>query len=83
MSQPSVATLTGPVRDYAAMLDVKAVAAMLACSTRHVFRLADAGKMPRPQKLGALVRWRLNGPGGLQEWLDAGCPACEGASDAN
>ena len=54
-----------------ALLDVKAVSAMLTCSTRHVYRLADAGLMPRPIKLGALVRWRRDE---LTEWRAAGCP---------
>lgn len=58
----------------AALLDVGAVAEMLGCSPRHVYRLADAGRMPGPVRLGSLVRWRLTGPGGLREWLDAGCP---------
>ena len=56
----------------AALLDVGAVAAMLACSTRHVYRLADAGRMPRPVKLGALVRWRANE---IADWIAAGCSA--------
>ena len=58
-----------------AMLDVGQVAALLRCSTRHVYRLADAGKMPRPFKLGALVRWRR---AALLAWLEAGCPPCRG-----
>ncbi len=56
-----------------ALIDVKGVASLLACSTRHVYRLADAGRMPPPVKLGSLVRWRLEGPGGIREWLDSGC----------
>jgi len=55
------------------LLDVKAVAARLACSTRHVYRLADAGRMPAPIRLGALIRWKWSGPGGLEEWLASGC----------
>ena len=56
----------------AELLDVKAVAAMLGgCSTRHVFRLADAGRMPQPVKLGSLVRWRR---AELEAWIGAGCP---------
>ena len=40
----------------AELLDVRAVAELLGgCSTRHVFRLADAGRMPRPIRLGSLV----------------------------
>jgi excisionase family DNA binding protein len=55
----------------AAMLDVQAVAALLACSTRHVYRLVDAGRMPRPVKLGALVRWNRQS---VMKWLAEGCP---------
>lgn len=50
------ATVPPPVE--AALLDVKAVAALLGCSARHVYRLADASRMPAPVHVGALVRWR-------------------------
>lgn len=57
----------------AELLDVKAVALVLGgCSTRHVYRLADAGRMPRPIKLGALIRWRR---AELEAWIGAGCPS--------
>lgn len=59
----------------AKLLDVEAVAALLGCSPRHVYRLSDAGKMPGPLKLGSLVRWKLSGPGSIAEWLDQGCPS--------
>lgn len=59
----------------AKLLDVKAVAQLLGCSARHVYRLSDGGKMPAPVRLGALVRWRLDGPGGLRMWIAEGCPA--------
>jgi excisionase family DNA binding protein len=55
----------------AELLDVRTVARMLDCSKRHVYRLSDAGRMPRPLKLGQLVRWRR---AELMNWLDAGCP---------
>lgn len=54
----------------AAMIDVQAVATMLGCSPRHVYRLADAGAMPRPVKLGSLVRWST---AAIREWIDGGC----------
>ena len=60
----------------AQLLDVTAVAEMLGCSARHVYRLSDAGRMPRPVKLGSLVRWKATGPGSLAEWIDQGCPSC-------
>lgn len=53
------------------LLDVKQVGQMLGCSARHVYRLCDAGRMPRPVHLGALVRWRRQE---LDAWLEAGCP---------
>ena len=55
------------------LLDVRDVAALLGrCSIRHVHRLADAGKMPQPIKLGSLVRWRR---AELDAWIAAGCPS--------
>ncbi|MCH8829678.1 MAG: helix-turn-helix domain-containing protein [Planctomycetes bacterium] len=59
-------------QESSALVDVRQVAELLGCSTRHIYRLADAGKMPRPVKLGALVRWNR---ATLQEWFDTGCPA--------
>jgi excisionase family DNA binding protein len=58
-------------RTEAALIDVQAVAALLSCSTRHVYRLVDAGRMPRPVKLGALVRWNRQS---VMKWLAEGCP---------
>jgi len=58
-----------------AMLDVRGVASLLSCSARHIYRMADAGRMPRPLKLGSLVRWRR---ADIDAWLEAGCPPCRG-----
>lgn len=53
------------------LLAVDDVAAMLGVSGRHVYRLSDAGRMPRPVKLGGAVRWdRL----AIADWIAAGCP---------
>jgi excisionase family DNA binding protein len=59
------------------LLDVRAVAALLDCSARHVYRLADAGRMPPPVRVGALVRWRR---GEIEDWIAAGCPALRRAA---
>jgi excisionase family DNA binding protein len=56
-----------------ALLDVQAVAELLGCSARHVYRLADADRMPRPVKLGALVRWSKLA---IEAWIADGCPSC-------
>ena len=55
------------------LLNVKSVAALLGCNWRTVYRLADAGRMPRPVKLGAMVRWDHQR---LTAWIEAGCPSC-------
>lgn len=52
------------------LLDVRKVASMLGCSPRHVYRLFDAGRLPRPVRLGTLVRWRR---AELASWIDDGC----------
>lgn len=52
--------------------DVQAVAELIDCSSRHIYRLSDAGKMPRPVKLGALCRWNLTE---IEDWISAGCPS--------
>lgn len=61
-----------PADASAKLLDVAAVAEMLGCSQRHVYRLSDTGKMPAPVKLGSLVRWSA---AAIREWIDQGCPA--------
>lgn len=56
----------------AALLDVTALAELLQCSVRSVYRLADAGRMPAPLKIGRLNRWLL---ADIVDWLNRGCPA--------
>jgi excisionase family DNA binding protein len=60
-----------PTVSGTAMLDVADVAEMLRCSRRHVYRMSDAGRMPAPIKLGALVRWDRDV---LMRWIADGCP---------
>lgn len=51
------------------VLNVKQVASLLAVSSRHIYRMADAGLMPRPLKLGSLNRWPKTQ---IDEWIKAG-----------
>jgi len=53
------------------LLTVEAVASMLDVSKRTVYRLSDAGRMPRPVKLGGAVRWDGTA---ISSWIAAGCP---------
>jgi excisionase family DNA binding protein len=55
------------------MYDAATLAKLLHVSTRTLYRLADAGKMPRPIKLGALVRWPRQA---IVEWIAGGCRPC-------
>lgn len=58
-----------------ACYDVKDVSRLLKVSTRHVWRLHDAGKLPAAVRLGKSVRWpRVL----LEAWIAAGCPAQPG-----
>ena len=54
------------------LLSVYAVAGILNCSHRHVYRLSDEGRMPAPVRLGGLVRWNRKA---VLDWIAAGCPA--------
>ena len=49
---------TVPASDPAGLIDTAAVAALLAVSRRHVERLDSTGRLPRPIRLGRIVRWR-------------------------
>ena len=68
------------VTESPALLTVKQVAAMLGCSARHVYRLADRGAMPRPTKLGdVLVRWNRTE---IEQWVSDGCRPIRAAGKA-
>ena len=56
------------------LLDAKAVAKLLGVSARTVWRLSDGGRMPRPVRLGSLVRWKSDE---IDDWISAGCPKVE------
>jgi hypothetical protein len=79
---PLAAVLT-PAAAPAPLGDVEAVADVCGgCSTRHIYRLSDRGAMPRPVRLGSLVRWRMRTGDpmtGVLDWIDAGCPSCREA----
>jgi len=53
------------------MLTVHDVARMLNCSARTVYRLTDSGRMPRPIRLGSLIRWPKEI---IENWISLGCP---------
>lgn len=56
------------------LLDVKQVAEVSNCSQRTIFRLSADGRMPKPIKLGALVRWNRTE---IETWIAGGCKPIE------
>ena len=64
---------TGTTRESSLLIDVQDLSAMLQCSTRHIYRLCDLGRMPRPYKIGALCRWDR---AAIESWVRNGCPKC-------
>jgi predicted DNA-binding transcriptional regulator AlpA len=69
--EPTMTTSTVSPDAPAGLIDVKAVAALLNCSERHVWRLAVRRAMPAACRLGVLVRWNR---ALILAWIAAGCP---------
>lgn len=62
-----------PARSPQALLiSADELAVLLAISTRSLWRLRSAGRLPQPLQLGGSVRWRLDE---VQRWIASGCPA--------
>ena len=53
------------------LLNAKELAGKLLLSTRMVWRLRSAGKLPRPVYGGASIRWRLSD---INRWMELDCP---------
>ena len=56
----------------AKLIDAVEVSRLIGMSARTVWRLKDAGKMPKPVSIGRRVRWQR---AEIDEWITAGCPS--------
>ena len=56
-----------------ALLTIDDVAALLQCSARTISRLVERGRIPRPCRFGALLRWPRPQ---VEAWIAQGCPDC-------
>lgn len=56
----------------APLMTIDDVAEHLQCSKRTVYRLVDNGSIPRPVRLGSLMRWNRSA---FEQWIAAGCPS--------
>ena len=65
-------TTAGPPSPSATrrLIDAREVAGLLGCSSRTVFRLADAGQIPWGVKVGSLRRWDLRK---IEYFIAGGC----------
>lgn len=57
--------------DPGQLVGMQELAKLLGCAPRTIYRLTDGGRMPRPRKLGGLVRWSL---AEIRKWVEDGCP---------
>ncbi len=62
----------------AMLINAIEVGSLLSCSARHVVRLAEAERLPKPLRLGSLVRWRRTD---IESWIAQGCPGAEARRD--
>ncbi len=53
------------------LIDSRQVGELLNLSTRTVWRLLSAGKLPKPVKIGRSVRWSRSD---LETWIANCCP---------
>jgi excisionase family DNA binding protein len=60
-----------PNREFPSLITAKELARMLQVSTRTVWRLLKAGEIPKPIRIGGMVRWRLDT---VHDWI-TGKPA--------
>jgi len=64
-----------PSDDDVRMLTAVEVADRLRISVRGVWRQVSNKHMPEPVYIGRLARWQL---GKIKEWMEKGCPPCDG-----
>lgn len=68
-----MATGEWPYAETAGARLIKAdeLAQLLNVSTRTLWRMLSAGKVPEPVRLGGCTRWRLDQ---VRQWIGDGCP---------
>ena len=55
-----------------ALMTAEQLAALLQISTRTVWRLKSAERLPKPVEVGGSVRWRTEE---IHNWINRGCPS--------
>jgi prophage regulatory protein len=52
-------------------MSAKTLGQVAVLSTRTIWRLRSAGKLPKPIRIGGAIRWRASD---IELWLENGCP---------
>ncbi len=74
--RPSATAMTQHSTTSPALLvDVKELARLLGCATRSVYKMRAAGQLPRPRRLGRMLRWSLDD---VRSWIEDGCKPPKG-----
>ncbi|APW60526.1 helix-turn-helix transcriptional regulator [Paludisphaera borealis] len=66
-----IAEQPSPVSSGTLLIDAEEVARRLDVSSRTVWRLNSAGKLPKPVAVGGSKKWRSDE---IRRWVEAGCP---------
>lgn len=53
------------------MITARQLAVVLQVSTRQVWRMLSARRVPQPIRVGSVVRWRM---AEIEQWIADGCP---------
>ena len=53
------------------LITARQLASKLNVSTRTLWRMLSAGRLPVPIRVGGIVRWRTEE---IEKWISAGCP---------
>ena len=56
------------------LLSAARLARLLDVSTRTIWRLRSAGKLPRSLEVGGSVRWKVSE---IKRWIEMGCPSLD------
>jgi excisionase family DNA binding protein len=61
-------------QEDALLIPADQLAALIQVSTRTLWRLLSAGRLPKPVRIGGSVRWRMDQ---VKQWIESGCPPQE------
>jgi len=62
------------VHEEVLLIPAERFAKLMQISTRTLWRLLSAGRVPEPVRIGGSVRWRLDQ---VKQWIASGCPPRE------